>query len=433
MPLFGPNIKKMKEKRNIEGLIKALKNKKPMVRIEATKALSELKHTQGLIKALKNDSPDVRVEAISALENVDAPDVKEALIDVLITETLEPVWQRAFEALSKIGVGDESWTHIAMELLEKQREGNAIKCFEKIMEIKPDKETIGSIGVTLIDHKLYEKALEFFEKLIEIDANDARGWEGKCIVLYNLNRDEEAVRYCKKALDIEPKLKGARDTLGALYYKKGDYEAMASLAQDTLQFAPEDIKAHVALAEALMFQDRLNEAETRLQKALEILQQQEWMKPEDLGMIHEDLGILNAMKGKKELALVNFKKAYEALRNKWDRQLQESYEILDVLGLTLRGTPQDRRGRLLGLALQRAKVKGYQSLTEKIIAETPVSEIYVFGEGIGSELDFVKAMLKFWSKEHFIEFFRIRSQREIEALIKNIEALFIDPSKERFA
>lgn len=44
MPLFGPNIKKMKEKGDIEGLIKALKISNSRTCIEATKALCERKH-----------------------------------------------------------------------------------------------------------------------------------------------------------------------------------------------------------------------------------------------------------------------------------------------------------------------------------------------------------------------------------------------------
>ena len=63
MPLFGPNIEKLKQRGDIEGLIKELTNRGPKVRIEVTKALSELKHIEGLIEASKNDNPEVRSEA----------------------------------------------------------------------------------------------------------------------------------------------------------------------------------------------------------------------------------------------------------------------------------------------------------------------------------------------------------------------------------
>lgn len=40
MPLFGPNIKKMKEKGDIQGLLNELKNKNSEIRIEVVRALT---------------------------------------------------------------------------------------------------------------------------------------------------------------------------------------------------------------------------------------------------------------------------------------------------------------------------------------------------------------------------------------------------------
>lgn len=94
MPLFGPNIKRMEQRGDIEGLVKELKNRDPKVRIEATKALSELKHVGGLIEASKNDNSDVRFEAVSALENVDETEAAlAAIIDVLTTDENETVYK----------------------------------------------------------------------------------------------------------------------------------------------------------------------------------------------------------------------------------------------------------------------------------------------------------------------------------------------------
>jgi stage III sporulation protein SpoIIIAA len=51
----------MEEKGDVEGLIKELRNKDVKVRIDVVKALGELKYTRGLIVALKNDHPEVRI------------------------------------------------------------------------------------------------------------------------------------------------------------------------------------------------------------------------------------------------------------------------------------------------------------------------------------------------------------------------------------
>lgn len=86
MPLFGPNIEKMKEKGDIDGLVRALSDTK--VRSEAIKALVELKSKEGLIKALKSDDAEVRIEVAETLKEIGDPYVLEVLSEHL-TNTLE--------------------------------------------------------------------------------------------------------------------------------------------------------------------------------------------------------------------------------------------------------------------------------------------------------------------------------------------------------
>ena len=86
MPLFGQNIEKMKEKRDINGLVRALSDAK--LRSEAIKALVELKSKEGLIKALNSDNAEVRVEVAEALKDIGDPYALEVLNEFL-TNTLE--------------------------------------------------------------------------------------------------------------------------------------------------------------------------------------------------------------------------------------------------------------------------------------------------------------------------------------------------------
>lgn len=74
MPLFGPNIKKMKEQGDIHGLMKELENKKYEVRIDVVEALKDLKNVEGLSKALKNDMPGVCFAACEALKEIGDPE-----------------------------------------------------------------------------------------------------------------------------------------------------------------------------------------------------------------------------------------------------------------------------------------------------------------------------------------------------------------------
>jgi len=82
MPLFGPNIEKMKEKGDIDGLVRALSDTK--VRSEAIKALVELKSKEGLIKALKSDNAEVCIEVTETLKDIGDPYALEILNKHLI-------------------------------------------------------------------------------------------------------------------------------------------------------------------------------------------------------------------------------------------------------------------------------------------------------------------------------------------------------------
>lgn len=430
MSLFGPNIKKMKEKMDIEGLIKELKNKDTKVRLEVAKALSELQHIGGLIEALKNDNPEVRIQAIRTIENTNEPDVRKALIELLIADRVEAVWRKAFDALISFAIADEAiWTHIGGELLKDRRYQNALTCFAKAMEIKPDRDTMLSLSVTLLDHGRYEDALQYFERLLEIDPNDAGGWGGKGIALSNLNRSEEAVNCCKKALEIEPTLKGARDTLGAIYYGKGEYKALASLAQETLQFEPKDTKARIMLSEALVLTGKLIEAESEAEKALEFLNQSEYLKPEDTSVVHQQLGIVYAMRGFKDKSLEEFQKAVDAQpADEWSHELLESYKILNIVGVAMKGTPIDRRNRLFSLTEKRSKARKGECVSRDELAmayvykdESPIPYMSQWAEGVWLDSSMQGVMLKLWPSDYLAKADEILPSTTLDVLWKDLQ------------
>jgi tetratricopeptide (TPR) repeat protein len=426
MPLFGPNIKRMKEKRDTNGLIDELRNKDLRVRVEVVKALSEIKHAKGLIVALKNDSPEIRVEAILALESIDEPEAADAIVDLLYMEEIEGVWQTAFEAVTKLPSMIENakaMEGIGVELLKSGRGKFALKCFEKAAEIRPEKETLGSIGVALIDHGLHGEALTYFEKAIQNDPNDARGWGGKGIALFKAGRVEEAMSCCKRALERDPGLKGARDTLGSIYYTKGDLEAMASLARETLQYAPEDIKAHIMLSEALALSNRLLEAEHVAQEALAFLNEMESLSPEDLSQVHQQLGEICIMRGHREKALSEFEQAAQACpRDEWFSRMLESSLILDTLGILLEGGSLDRRARLLALTEKR-RTQAYASIRENLAGEASLDRIGDFSEDAWKDEEIMDAVLKFWGIGEIKAATREFGGKFVDNCIKAIEEL----------
>jgi len=103
--LFGTDVKKLKETRNVQGLILALKNKDPTVQYDAAEALGDIRDNRAvepLVTALKNDEfSGVRWKAAEALSKIGAPAV-EALIGALRHDDDDVRWKAAV-ALGEIG------------------------------------------------------------------------------------------------------------------------------------------------------------------------------------------------------------------------------------------------------------------------------------------------------------------------------------------
>jgi len=73
--LFRPDIGKLKEKKDVDGLIKALRDKDSDIRLEVAYALGEIKDKRAvepLIQALKDEDNFVREAAVEALEKIEA-------------------------------------------------------------------------------------------------------------------------------------------------------------------------------------------------------------------------------------------------------------------------------------------------------------------------------------------------------------------------
>jgi len=102
---FGTDVKKLKETRNVQGLILALKNRDPKIQYDAAEALGEVgdsRAVEPLVTALKNDEfSGVRWKAAEALSKLGSPAVP-ALIGALRHDDDDVRWKAAL-ALGEIG------------------------------------------------------------------------------------------------------------------------------------------------------------------------------------------------------------------------------------------------------------------------------------------------------------------------------------------
>jgi tetratricopeptide (TPR) repeat protein len=454
MPLFGSNINRMKEKKNIEGLIKSLETKKPGIYSEVVEALIELRDVQGLIAVLKKGNYEERsrvLEILGQIGNVEG--LVEALRDkdevirlksICLLKGINNVegiaraleiddintQAEAISALESIG-GKEAFSAIRRMALKVASELG----FEDIEE-KETEDTWDTIGGQLLNSNLHVNALACFYQAIEINPQDVRGWGGKALCLVGLTKYEEALKCAEKALEIDHKNLGTRNLLSAIYYNLRQYEKMIQLNTETLEFAPSNIGTRISLGEALACLLKLKEAESELKKALDLIHQQDWMKPEDLAMVHQELGLVAAMRGDKEEAKQQFQQARsDSPRDKWVSELLDSYQILEIMAFAMEGDPLERRNRILNLCEKRSRAKKGQGLSEAELttayiykdSEEPIS---YWMEGWTEESwlypPLQGVMLKLWPPQYFTEAVRILPSSRFEAFRKDIEKRILE-------
>ena len=103
--LFGTDVKKLRESRNVQGLIFALQHKDPTVQYDAAEALGDIgdeRAVEPLLAALKNDETGgVRWKAAEALSKLGTPAVS-GLISALQHDDDDVRWKAAI-ALGEIG------------------------------------------------------------------------------------------------------------------------------------------------------------------------------------------------------------------------------------------------------------------------------------------------------------------------------------------
>lgn len=397
MPLFGPNVKKMEAQKDIQGLIDLLAHDKPSIRLEAVRALFTIKNFEGLAKAFENDLPSVRSEAASMLGNVDVPEAARLLSQALLHEAEAGLWQQVFDILAEKDLDADEWISIGLKLVEEEKIERGGQCLNRALELNPTREQISVAGGALMEAGRPREALPYFDRYIAVASDDEQGWTGKGWCLAQTGQLNEALECVNTAMSINSASAWARQLAAMIYVQQEDYETACDIARGTIRDHPNYLRAYVTFSEALSRLGKLNSAVEELQSAMEVLHQQEWVKPEDAQNLHIQCGLVYAMKGEQELALSRFHEGRAAVDDARSRAMEEGYGILAASGLALKGTPKERESRLLTIAMMRSG-GGYENIAEKIVAEASVEDCITHEWFSKPDFpDLVIAILKWWT------------------------------------
>ena len=209
-----------------------------------------------------------------------------------------------------------AWNNRGRILANLSNYQEAIKYFDKAIEIKPEhKEAWNNKGIALAKLAIltdeqkyfsdaeacYEKAMEFDDKFIDANNNKAMLYvsrkkflkadeiiekslkiheenqeenpdtiDKKGIILFHLQKYEEALTWFKKAVKTNPSHKASRYHMGNVYMKLKKYDEAIECFDDSLKDNLNFAEAHNAKASALFNKGKQNEAAIEIKKAIEI-------------------------------------------------------------------------------------------------------------------------------------------------------------------
>ena len=106
--------------------------------------------------------------------------------------------------------------------LSRRRE--AIEAFEKAIEIEERGEIYYNIGVCYYEENNLDDAIKYYEKSIELLPDFVSSYINLAVCYGRKFRVEEAMKYAKKAIEINPHIYQPYATLGSCYKELGQYE-----------------------------------------------------------------------------------------------------------------------------------------------------------------------------------------------------------------
>ena len=203
---------------------KALEQKNIQVE-ELTRQMEELK---------SRSAEQARLAAISA--GTITPDQEKAL-----NRSMEATVRRKLEA-EALGQG-------AAEAFAKKRYAAAEQLYRTLLDFQPAHvPALVNLGTILLQRNKAEEAIKFLKKATELDASSSPAWFMMGVAQYRVGEDHHAIASLTETVRLDPANAPALLYLGNLETSAGNYEKAVSHFENALKIQPESPDAHFNLA-----------------------------------------------------------------------------------------------------------------------------------------------------------------------------------------
>ena len=187
------------------------------------------------MEELKNRSAEqARLAAISA--GTITPDQEKAL-----NRSMEATVRRKLEA-EALGQG-------AAEAFAKKRYAAAEQLYRTLLDFQPAHvPALVNLGTILLQRNKAEEAIKFLKKATELDASSSPAWFMMGVAQYRAGEDQRAIASLTETVRLDPANALALLYLGNLETSAGNYEKAVIHFENALKIQPESPDAHFNLA-----------------------------------------------------------------------------------------------------------------------------------------------------------------------------------------
>ena len=164
-------------------------------------------------------------------------------------------------------------------------EEDELKEAQKAVEAEPNNASYhDNLGMILYRMERFDEALSEKQKAAELEPDNASYHDSLGVVLYKMKRFDDAIKEAQKAVDLEPDNANYHDNLGVMFYKMKRFNEAIKERQKAAELEPDNASYHDNLGLMLFKVKRYDEAIKEKQKAVEL--------DPDNAKYHDNLGVM---------------------------------------------------------------------------------------------------------------------------------------------
>ena len=146
----------------------------------------------------------------------------------------------------------------ALDLLREKKSAEAYQKLKAAIESFPNYYmALEVLGLEYVNAKHYEAAEILLRKAVEVNPKSYKGWYGIAVALQSVDRDSDALKAAKSALDLYPGSVDAMLLTGTLLRQTGDYKGSESALMNAKKLA-KNPNPEVFWQLALLYGNNLN-------------------------------------------------------------------------------------------------------------------------------------------------------------------------------